>query len=65
MSFSVGNRIHLLLSKTYGGKTIPAGTCGTVTSYSSLTDTCTVNFDEDPFVRIVRTADLASGCARD
>jgi len=65
MSFSAGDRVHVLDNKTYGGKTIAAGTCGIVTSYSSLTDSCTVEFDGDPFARVVRAADLAIGCGHD
>lgn len=64
MSFSTGDRVHLLEDKTYG-ITIPAGTCGIVTSYSSLTDTCTVRFDGSSFVRLVKASDLEMGCGHD
>ena len=65
MAFSTGDRVHLLEDKTYGNRTIPKGTCGTVASYSSLTETCTVKFDGNPFVRLVRASDLMIGCDQD
>ena len=62
MPFSDGDRIHLLNSKTYGGKVISAGTCGTIMGYQSLLDTYTVQFDGDVFIRVATPSDLAVGC---
>jgi hypothetical protein len=58
MPFSVGDRVRVTQDKTYGGRTIPAGTPGTITSYIPFLDEYTVQFDGDLYIRSVIASDL-------
>lgn len=58
MPFSVGERVRLLNAKTYGGRTIPAGTLGTIASYTPFFDSYTIRFDGDLYIRVILARDL-------
>jgi hypothetical protein len=60
MSYNAGQRVRLLVVKNSGGKTIPAGTLGTVEQDAPTVDSAWVAFDGFANQTLIPNSDLAA-----